>query len=305
MFLKNKEISSIDTMSYRYNILVDKSLRKADANVLTKDQPKKEVLNSIFFYSKIFAFTLLIWASQCSYSHTNFSSSHDEVYTAGIVENAAFNRCLASNKPRGNNPPNPHGSYMSEGANGQQSPSTSQGAPPSPAPQQAEAGGAAPSELNIDIEQKLKDLKDVIWDKVENAVEWGTLSDNVKGYLGKIDLNLESKILDEVNKANRNSNLMEIPDCRTQIINSFSQNYTIITPPLLLLILSILTSDRCKKHLANVLLTSVLVTLTYIFFKLKKIDDIKKQSANADQSHKNDSGYTGKKAKDKTKSARD
>ncbi|SCO75094.1 Plasmodium exported protein, unknown function [Plasmodium vivax] len=289
-------------MSYRCNMLVAKSVSKADANASRKDQPKKEGMNSIFFYSKIFACSLLIWASQCSYSHTNFNSSHDEAYTAGSVESAAFYRSLASNDPHGNYPPNPHGPYVPEGVHGQPYPSTSQGVPPPPSYKNPQAGGAPPFELNIDIEQKLKDLKDVIWDKVENAVEWGTLSDNVKSYLEKIDLNIESKIVDEVNKANRDINLMESPDTKTQIINSFSQNYTIITPPLLLLLLSILTSERCKKHLANILLTSLLVTMTYIFFKLKKMDDIKKQSTNANQSY-NDAGYTGKKAKDKFKGA--
>ncbi|GAB68684.1 hypothetical protein PCYB_141120 [Plasmodium cynomolgi strain B] len=283
MFLKNKDTSSSDTMSYRRNIRVAKSLSEADANVSRNDQPKKEGMNSIFFYSKIFACTLLIWASQCSYSHTNFSSSHDEAYTAGNVENVAFNRSLASNEPQGNYPQGPHGSHMPEGDNGQPY--------------------AAPLKLNIDIEQKLKDLKDVIWDKVENAVEWGTLSDNVKSYLEKVDSNIESKIVDEVNKANRDSNLMEKPDTKTQIINSFSQNYTIITPPLLLLLLSILTSERCKKHLANILLTSILVVMTYIFFKLKKMDDIKKHNANTNQGYNNEGKYNIKKSKDKFKGA--
>ncbi|ANQ09781.1 Uncharacterized protein PCOAH_00037410 [Plasmodium coatneyi] len=297
MFLKNKNTSSSGSMSCTCNMLVGESLSKADANASRKDQTKKEGSNSIFFYSKIFACTLLIWASQCSYSHTNFSSSHDEAYTTGSVVNASFSRILASNEPHGNHGPKAHGSHAPEGAQDEEHPSTSQ----SPPHQGSQDGASAHFELNIDIEKKLKDLKDVIWDKVENAVEWGTLSDNVKGYLEKIDSNIENKIVDEVNKANRDSNLMEKPGAKTQIISSFSQNYTIITPPLLLLVLSVLTSERCKKHLANILLTALLVSMTYIFFKLKKMDDVKKKNANDHENYKKDDQYGSKKSKDKFK----
>ncbi|CAA9990620.1 Plasmodium exported protein, unknown function [Plasmodium knowlesi strain H] len=298
MFLRSKDTSARGTMSYKCNMMVAEGLNKADENALRKDQPKKEGLNSIFFYSKIFACSLLIWASQCSYSHTDFSSSPNEAYTTGSLENAVFNRILASNDPRGNYPPKAHASYMGMGSHDEQHPSTSHNAP-----HHGAQNGGAPLELNIDIEKKLKDLKDVIWDKVENAVDWGTLSDNVKGYLEKIDSNIENKIVSEVNKANKDSNLMENPDAKTQIISTFSQNYTIITPPLLLLFLSILTSDKIKKHLANILLTSLFVAITYIFFKLKKMDDVKKKSANDHGNSKNDEGHNAKKSKDKFKGA--
>ncbi|KJP90133.1 hypothetical protein AK88_00302 [Plasmodium fragile] len=284
MFLKN-------------NNIVAQGLSEADGNVLRKDKSKKEGSKSIFFYSKIVTCTLLIWASQCSSnSHTNFSSSHDEAYTAGSVEYASFHRSLALNERYGKYSTSSRGPYMPESLYGHDNPSSSRGA----ATEQPKNAEKSPCDLNTDIETKLKDLKDVIWDKVENAVEWGTLAENVKSYLGKMDSNLESKIVDEVNKANRDSNLMEKPDAKTKIINGISQNYTVITPPLFLLLLSILPSETCKKHLANILLTSLLVAMTYVFFKLKKIDDNKEQNSNANLSGKNDSESNGKKSKDKS-----
>ncbi|GAW83226.1 Plasmodium exported protein, unknown function [Plasmodium gonderi] len=232
----------------------------ADTKTLSNEQSKKGKMNSILFYSKIFACTLLIWASQCTYNNE---------YTEGGVVYSALNRSLSENAPRRNFPQGTRGPYMQEGVHDQQHPSTSHGMP--------QASTSAPaSDLNIDIEKKLKDLKDVVWDKVENAVEWKAIADSVKDYVNQVDVKIESKLFDTVNRANNERRTMQNPDISTRAISTFSQNYTIITPPLLLLTLSILTSDRCKRHFSNILLTAVLVTLTYIFFKLKKMDDNKK-----------------------------
>ncbi|SBS87922.1 Plasmodium exported protein, unknown function [Plasmodium ovale] len=224
-------------------------------------------MNMILPYSKFFALTLFIWASHISNNNNEFTNARDSNCNLGYIRNGRYNRLLSANEqsPQGSAP---------DAKTATQEPSTSQNV-----------------DLNIDFEQKLKELKEIIKERVGSVVELDALSENVKSYLEKLDSSIESRIQEEVNQANAASSSMENVDARSQVISNYSQNYTIITPPVLLLLLTALTSDRCKKHLANIILTALLVIITYIFLKLKKMDDNKgKTNSGENTDNGNNSG---------------
>ncbi|ETW41171.1 hypothetical protein PFNF135_04412 [Plasmodium falciparum NF135/5.C10] len=97
--------------------------------------------------------------------------------------------------------------------------------------------------------QENNNLKDCLFDKLDNAVDWENLSSNVKGYLEKVDSTIENKIKKEVQTATQQSNLMTNLDPKTQFIKNFTKNYDLYTPPLLLMLASAMLSENLKKKI--------------------------------------------------------
>ncbi|EWC86912.1 hypothetical protein PFNF54_04092, partial [Plasmodium falciparum NF54] len=146
--------------------------------------------------------------------------------------------------------------------------------------QQQQQQQQQPNELN-NFENKLKDLKDCLFDKLDNAVDWENLSSNVKGYLEKVDSTIENKIKKEVQTATQQSNLMTNLDPKTQFIKNFTKNYDLYTPPLLLMLASAMLSENLKKKIFQVIAFLLFVVLIYLYLKLKKVNkNIKKDTKN-------------------------
>ncbi|KAI4834574.1 hypothetical protein MKS88_005248 [Plasmodium brasilianum] len=261
MFKQNKNTSNSATAYECINYVARSPNKMADMKTLRNNQTKREKMNLFLIFTQIFLFTFFVWTLQCAYNdHSN-----------GSAVSFVTNRSLAENNEREKSERKREAKRtQDENEEGSQSSRSSQN-----------------FDLNIkDIERKFNDFKNAVKEKVENAVNWDGISENVKQYLVKLDSSMESRIKEEAERANTETNLTQNADVRTQLINSYVQNYSIITPPILLMIFTILTSENFKKHVSNILLTALFVVVTYIFFKLKKIEENKNEKNDTDNTPK-------------------
>ncbi|KYN94461.1 EMP1-trafficking protein, putative [Plasmodium reichenowi] len=256
----------------------------------------------VHFGLKLFLFSFCIWTLQ--YANNNYDyKDNGNNYTLENILESRINRSLSekqshiansatevavqeknSTEEKKNNPHVEHQQQQQQQQPQQQQPQQQQ--PQQQQPQQQQQQQQQPNELN-NFENKLKDLKDCLFDKIDNAVDWENLSSNVKGYLEKFDSTIENKIKKEVQTANQQSNLMTNLDPKTQFIKNFTKNYDLYTPPLLLMLASAMLSENLKKKIFQVIAFLLFVVLIYLYLKLKKVNKNIKKDTNDNATNNN------------------
>ncbi|SCQ12867.1 EMP1-trafficking protein, putative [Plasmodium sp. DRC-Itaito] len=218
----------------------------------------------VHFGLKLFLFSICIWTLQYANNKYDYRDNGYNYTLENILE-SRINRSLSENQT--------HVSQSATEVAEQENNSTDEIKNQTTVQQQQQ------NEIN-NFENKLKDLKDCLFDKIDNAVDWENLSANVKGYLEKFDNTIENKIKKEVQNANQPTNLMTNLDPKTQFIKNFTKNYDLYTPPLLLMLASAMLSENLKKKIFQVIAFLLFVVLIYLYLKLKKVNRTIKKNSN-------------------------
>ncbi|SCQ12657.1 EMP1-trafficking protein [Plasmodium sp.] len=274
MVVLNNNNEYIDVCDDGVNKEVIKNIFMEDIENKRRKQQDVRKRSIVHFGLKLFLFFFCIWTLQ--YANNNYDySDKGKNYTLEYILESRINRSLSEKQ-----------SDVSQSATevaAQENNSTDEKKNQLPVEQQQQQ---QESEVN-NFENKLKDLKDCLLDKIDNAVDWENLSTNVKEYLEKVDNTIENKIKKEVQTANQHSNLMTNLDPKTQFIKNFTKNYDLYTPPLLLMLASAMLSENLKKKIFQLIAFLLFVILIYLYLKLKKVNRNIKKNKNDNRTNNN------------------